>query len=370
LFPQTAVARFPAVNPAERQWRAGFLGALRKHGASLRILGHRPERGWPKGRLFPNERWVLDEVFPTEFVRWMNFPGLRYPLLERLYVRSFQKLCRESGPPSAMVCYNPLPWHLAVARECAGSGIPWICVTLDYEDVGLNWMNYLRDTESAAGHVFLSHWGYSTFPGLASRLHMDAGVERWLGDDSSELAKPEGKRVVLYSGKFADYGGIELLVDSLSRVNTTDVEFWLTGKVVYPELFRYLRRDPRIRYLGFISDEELHQRSLVADVFLNPRPSDWVENRMAFPSKIVKYLAYGKPIVSTWTLGLAPDYHELLIIPEEETSIGMAKEIDKALSMSLADRQGVKARARQFIEGSRLWSTQAERFANWLSALA
>ena len=36
-----------------------------------------------------------------------------------------------------------------------------------------------------------------------------------------------------------------------------------------------------------------------------------------FPSKILDYLAWRKPIISTWTKGLSPEYREVLHITED-----------------------------------------------------
>ena len=94
----------------------------------------------------------------------------------RGYYNVASKLAKESDF-DAVVTYNPYPWHAAAARRLRREfGLPWICLNLDFDDVGQGWKTFLKQAGDADGHVFLSYGGYEEAP-VTSKLHLDSGVD-------------------------------------------------------------------------------------------------------------------------------------------------------------------------------------------------
>ena len=78
------------------------------------------------------------------------------------------------------------------------------------------------------------------------------------------------------------------------------------------------------------------------------------------------YLAYGKPVASTWTPGLADVYKELLVLSDGDTPRALAAAIDRAVSMDAHSRRVLRTEINAFLVPGRLWATQGLRFADFL----
>jgi len=127
-----------------------------------------------------------------------------------------------------------------------------------------------------------------------------------------------------------------------------------------------MARDARVQTVGWVSPATLDEICRSATAFLNPRPPAHGLSLASFPSKLMTYLAYGKPAVSTWTPGLADAYKDLLLVADGETPRAFAAAIDRAVSMDIPSRDLLRRKIRAFLVPGRLWETQGLRFANFL----
>lgn len=344
VFKDEVVEHHRGLAASANYWRRGLLSGLKATDADLKVLGHRNEQVWPKGKLFPNEQDSMDEGFDSTLVKWINFPGIRYYLLGKSHIWTVRKMIFQFGAPSVALTYNPTPWHLPLARYLQKvHHIPWVSVTLDYDHIEDGWDQYVRDAGSADGHVFLSHWAYENCPCEVPKLHLDGGFTEWFGDD---LIEPESKanKICLYSGKYTDYGGYDLLLGITKLFRGQGVEFWFTGKIPNNKRRELEAVGKHVKVMGFVNDALLHELNLKADIFLNPRPSDFIVNKVAFPLKLVRYLAYGKPVVSTWTPGISPEYRQYLFVPSFEDADSFAMTIRGLLRLESKEKEDLKRR--------------------------
>jgi glycosyltransferase involved in cell wall biosynthesis len=160
-----------------------------------------------------------------------------------------------------------------------------------------------------------------------------------------------GKRIVLYTGNFEPYQGLDLLVASAEHVlcRQKDVVFLLMGGDpeqirCYQNRVRDLGLLPHFRFTGLRPHEEVPQAIRLSHVLVSPRISG-----INTPLKIYSYLQSGRPIVATdlltHTQVLGSDA-ALLVKPEPNA---FAQGIIAVLEdPSLAGRLGT--RARQFFE--------------------
>jgi glycosyltransferase involved in cell wall biosynthesis len=110
-----------------------------------------------------------------------------------------------------------------------------------------------------------------------------------------------GKRVVLYTGNFEPYQGLDLLVASAERVlrQQKEVVFLLMGGDPdqiqrYQNRVRNLGLLPHFRFTGLRPHEELSRAIRISQVLVSPRIRG-----TNTPLKIYSYLQSGKPIVAT-----------------------------------------------------------------------
>ena len=100
-------------------------------------------------------------------------------------------------------------------------------------------------------------------------------------------------------------------------------------------------------------------------MFANPRPSAFVPNKLNYPSKLLHYLSYGRPVLSTFTDGLSPDYKDVLIPIEQESEEGLVDAIRHALLMNDESYSRWCSRVVKF-NASRTWSGQVGRLLGWM----
>lgn len=124
------------------------------------------------------------------------------------------------------------------------------------------------------------------------------GCVDWNQFKSFKYKKPNKPLTFMFSGLLAPVTGADLLLGALKKIRRDDVRVVVTGKGPLDNQFRSLN-DDRVDYKGFVSREEYRLLLDNADVLLNPRNMNMAENQNNFPSKVLEYLATGKPIIST-----------------------------------------------------------------------
>lgn len=354
-----------AANPASTKWLKGLVSGLIDNEIGVTLCGHCYAQAWPKGPLYPGRKEFLWNGCANHLIQFLNLPGLRFGSMSRSYYRKACSLANGSGM-DAIVTYNPYPWHVAAARRLREQfNIPWLCLNLDFEDVGEDWQKFREQAGDADGHLFLSHWGYEHAP-VKRKIHLDSGVSAIPANFGSPGATDP--LTIVYLGKLGKSGGLDILLKLPELVQNRNVRFVYGGKG-YPDADAKLKalaaRDSRVEYLGFVEESEVAALFDRASIFLNPRDPEEVVNDMVFPSKIMEYLKYGKTVVSTWTKGLDQVYHDLMLISGSPRAEDFAATLSKAIAEVDSERSARADRIRAFLEHSRLWSQQAKRFIDF-----
>lgn len=360
IFSDEALLRIRAVNQAQNRWSIGLIKGLGKLDWTFSCLAHRAERYWPRGKVFPGKPDDFNSSVHPVMVPIINLPGIRNRYMKFAYRSRFKKYLQRGEKPDVLITYNPLPWHVPVAKYAVSEvGIPWISITLDLKYPGDKMEYFSELNRLATGQVILSWWGYENCP-LSPKLHLDGGYEQLHNDEAEYL--PDSPRIILYSGKYSDYGGDQLLVDIIRNDSNKNHEYWLLGKGENPQIEELGRRDHRVKRFGFVSETRLDELCRKAHVFLNPRPSSFPDNLMTFPSKLLFYLSFGKPVVSTFTAGIAPEYKQYLHVPKNETYEGFLSAVHGATGLTETERKQERDRILAFLKKSKSWSAQAVRF--------
>jgi glycosyltransferase involved in cell wall biosynthesis len=224
---------------------------------------------------------------------------------------------------------------------------------------------FIRQCETAAGSVFLS-WKLFSDSKVTRKLHLDGGSNGLRFDPQvPESYLPSNAPSVLYSGSVLLEFGLDTLLQAFSQVSNPQLRLHICGKGSSKRLIDRARRDPRVKLLGCVSDEQLVKLARRANVLVNPRPN-LPDHDNNFPSKLIEYLSYGKPIVSSWTPGIHPAYRPLLMVVKENTADAFASKIRSALELSNERRTAHAVQCAQFIRKEKLWSYQAERLITWI----
>lgn len=192
--------------------------------------------------------------------------------------------------------------------------------------------------------------------------HLDGGVSRVpIGE---EPRFDPGS--ILYTGALSEYGGTTLLVEAFHRIKDPSAKLWVCGKGHSSAIDRAKARDMRIAVFGVVAESRLAELTSAAAVLANPRPPALQASEDNFPSKVLEYLSYGKPVVSTWTPGLGPGYRDVLLVAESGSVEHYANALRAALALGPDDRARMRARIRRYLDSEKLWSVQAARLIEWV----
>jgi glycosyltransferase involved in cell wall biosynthesis len=322
------------------RWQQMFIGGLREAGHRVRWIGHEPHRTWPWGplRVWPRSHQQIVAVDPAGHqVGYINVSRLRNISLRKAYRHATLEALR-SERPDVLISYNANPWIQGAVDAVMGSDIPWVPVILECLDPLENgWGNFLQSISRARGVAFISHWLYEHAPVEKKHLLSGAVVPR---PAAPTVPRHAGPPVLLYAGAHSRAGGLDRLVSAMQLIKSPGVRLVVTGqgKGLDPQITRACETTPGVEDLGMVPESRLVELATAADVLVNPRPLDFEDNRTNFPSKLLDYLSYKRPIVSTRTAGIGPGYDDIVYFTASDEPADIAAAIDQVLSMSAADR--------------------------------
>lgn len=356
-----------APHPATIRWQSTYVDALLKAGALVTWIGHQPHRTWPWGPTWVGES--DDATLKRHLsVPYLNVSPFRTQSLNKGYRQRVRKAAREIKA-DALVSYNADPWSRSAAQAASEEGVPWFPIILDFLDPGPDEWGALKAAVSGArGVAFVSAWAFENAP-LPNKFYLPGAVVQRATSPKPQQHGQE--RMILYAGSRAAAGGVDRLLAAFSLLQTPNVRLIMTGpgRGYHKDLWAQTQKLSGVIDLGVVSEAELEALARRADVLVNPRPVSSHDSCMNFPSKLLDYLSYGRPVVSTRAVGLGPFYDEGLIFSESDQPRHIAAAIDHVLSFDDADTARAIGRAVALAE--RLSPKAAgDAFAFWLTSLS
>jgi len=351
--------------PASSQWIKGFVEGLNFNNTNVTNISAIWDSLFPKGKLLPGNKLYLDTDLNQELVKYINLPLIREYSVGNSIYKSIKKQIANGNLPDVIFNYNTYPYYVRALKRIKKEypSIKWINIILDLDDPSVdNWKNFLSDTLGSDGSVFLSWWGYENAP-IKNKFHLDCG---WNGELPTVNYTDEIK--FIHAGKNAKYGGTDELIEVIRNCRLEYVSFHFYGKDSYSTLTQLAELDKRVVLHGFVSNEELDEACRNATAFLSPRELNFQGTKMIFPSKLLTYLKYQKPIISAILPGLSPDYSDLLIVPETNDSNGWNDAINKILNYTEIEFNDIKGRSNELLV-KKHWNYQTNLLLNFINKL-
>lgn len=189
-----------------------------------------------------------------------------------------------------------------------------------------HYLNYLPGNKILVNPIYVSHDTFKIIKTPAADL-----IKRRLG------GKIEGKRLMVYSGSFAEKDGVYYLVDAFNEIvkKYPDTLFVMTGKNNNEQIMRkvadYINScnlKEKILLVGFVNSEELLYYNYMADVLFVCRTKSPYANH-GFPWKLGEYCMTGKPIIATRVSDIEQYFkdNEDLFIVEPNNSKAIAEKV-------------------------------------------
>lgn len=172
-----------------------------------------------------------------------------------------------------------------------------------------------------------------------------------LGEDGTTAATREGRgNTFLYTGTLARRYGIEALVDGFRQVEDPSAALWICGAGEGADyVAEAAQADPRILFFGQVDRSRARELQREADFLINPRSGDDDFVRYSFPSKIMEYLASGRPVIMYNLPGIPGDYDPHYLHIEASGAAGICAAINSAIDMPVDSRNAMGAAARDYV---------------------
>ena len=377
FFSDAALSEKRAPNQASSKWSRGLLRGLEQNGCEIRVIDYCPEQRWPRGSVFwqdDDPKWFLD-WYPCERIGYLNVWGIKEHWLDWAYARAAKRMFRE-WRPDVVLCYNSLhSFNVAVMREAHKRGIKCVPIILDGDDPRRDdWKKLLRDNRFADSVVFLSWWMYKNYPRQdMPLLHMDGGAEAFKGvipSTTNDRPLATKQYTLVHTGALDYWRGLDFMKSVVKMCKRHDVRFVFCGKCNREQRWAEFDNDPRVDVKGFLSNDEVDALCQSADAFLSVRAPDVADNTVNYPSKIPNYLAWGKPVVSTWVPSLSPEYKDILEIPADDTPESFARKIDEVLAWNDKKRGDKFNQIKDWFESQKSWVRQTRRLIEFIRSIA
>jgi len=158
----------------------------------------------------------------------------------------------------------------------------------------------------------------------------------------SDLGFSDGDQVIVYMGSFFYFSGLIDSLDEFAEVSKSspNFKFLLIGGGEQDSELRTkvatLGLAEKVVFTGFISYNELPRYLKIADVAVNTLEPTLVAN-VAFPNKVLQYMAAGLPVVSTRLDGLDQTFGERAGITWAGDSKGVVRAASKLSQQTEAE---------------------------------
>jgi len=177
------------------------------------------------------------------------------------------------------------------------------------------------------------------------------------------------KRSLFFAGNLCEINGLKLLLEGFKLLDDKTIELWISGRGdMQKDVEIAAEEDSRIHFFGFLNRKELLHLLNKSLVLINPRPSTLIEHRLNFPSKIIEYMAVGRPVISTVCSDIIDEYGKYIFLIEDETPEGFAKMIKKVFYIPTSELDSIGLRGREFILKNKTWGVIAPEVDRFITS--
>lgn len=317
------------VDPQQKFFRLFIDGLGKTQNCDVEVLSALPvSSSTVQKYFFKHQNETTGDGVRYTYLPFCNGKFARYISLlisSRCYTK---KWCRQNADKEAFVIVDPLIPVIAIpSRKVAQkNGIKVAAIVTDLPTLSTNMKErkesklkekclsvyqriadtdlhsydyYIPLTESINDGVNIAHKPYCVVEGFA--------------DSEDKQISETHENYIMYAGGVYEKYGVKTLVDAFLRLNRQDIDLYIFGEGSYvDELLEVSKKNPRVKYMGCVSSEEVVEYEKRALLLVNPRPTDEKFAKYSFPSKTMEYLLSGTAVVSTRLPGIPDEYWDYM----------------------------------------------------------
>jgi glycosyltransferase involved in cell wall biosynthesis len=382
----------PAYSPAGHLLQERILHGLESAGAQISaVFSVRTVPSYPRQRLLfgPSEQSVAGR-YRARLIPFVNLgPAKTLTTSLTLVPELVRWAWRNRGRPRAVLLYNVnIPPGIVglLASRLTGTRIFAIVADIQvpgsgfYPDTFLRRMDYRLQTRTLPlldGLIVLTRRMVTDFAPRTPWLLMEGGVPEdavagpVAGPAKADADAPGAPVVFMYSGTLTELKGVPLLLAGFERARGEHLRLWIAGGgPLQGEVEAAAARDPRIRFMGTLPHAEVMRAYAGVDVLVNPHSTRHVTARYLFPSKLLEYMAMGRPVITTCsTPEVREEYGDVAYVMEDEDPAELAALFERVGAMTPAERRERGALCRARVAERKTWPRQGRRMLDFITGI-
>ncbi len=331
-----------ATSPAASEWCSKFAENLSRFDDVFCINAVNNSM-FPKGKFYV-KGYRYNKSVPVKTIPYLSMPFIRKNMIIKGMKNAVDELIKQNKV-THLITYNTTSQNMALGQYLKNKGIFWINIYADAD-------NDKQLISDADYHIYFSYNSYLNSK-YENKINFEGGVYKPVEDFSES-----NKKIFLYTGKIRKENGVELMINAFKMLNDNDVRLIITGNGNYEGFLSSVSSDDRIEYKGLVRKEELESLYREATVLLNPRLSIYEENNNNFPSKLLEYLSYGKPIITTKTKGINPIYLDYMYILENENPLELSKLMNETKRIPMNEKTFLYNKIKHFSNDLYSWNNR------------
>ena len=364
-----------AVLQPDQKYHGLLIKGLAKNGADLYCYS-----GLPINRNVTKKLWIHEKTEVEEGAQYFYYKTLNLPVFRQIMImfaasRAVKKHKKNGRTAILCDCLNRAN-VIGMLKGNRHKNFPVIMIVTDlpdhqfekkvaekYNELLLKADGYIFLTEQMNEYINKSHKPYIVLEG-----HADNSLSAVRQDEKYEVT--QGKKVIVYAGSIKRLYGIQNLVEGFLQADIPETELQIFGDGDYrEELERIATENPKVKYMGVRSNDEVVAVEQRAALLINPRSPEPEYTKYSFPSKNMEYMVSGTPILTTKLPGMPKEYYPYIYTIEEDSSMGIANALKKVFSENMLDRTQKGERAREFILKNKSNEVQAKKIIKFLEEM-
>ncbi len=173
---------------------------------------------------------------------------------------------------------------------------------------------------------------YIVIEGIIDEKDINSNMKREQNEDLNLLK-------VVYTGSLEKRYGIKNIIEGFQLISEDNIILEIYGRGDYEEeLKKVCSLNEKIRYKGFVSNEEILKIQREADFLINARSAEEDYVKHSFPSKTLEYMLSGTPLITTMLPGIPDEYKEYFILLENNNPQTISETLHKAIRLEKEER--------------------------------
>lgn len=181
------------------------------------------------------------------------------------------------------------------------------------------------------------------------------------------LQDKASEKAIMYAGALSEKYGLRNLIEAFNAAGIANTQLWLFGSGDFQEeIAKYAQSNPRIRFFGRVSREEILEREKKATLLVNVRDDNDAFTRYSFPSKVIEYMLSGTPLFMTRLSGIPEEYYDYTFSASDNSVETLKAEFEKICAMPAEELLAFGAKAQRFISEQKNSRIQAAKILEFI----